>query len=69
MSSNIPLYGYEYNKAYLLTDYNITFDFWYGIDGYECLIYFYEGDNRDINNENVDVLFSNEEGAIIKRRR
>lgn len=69
MTSNIPLYGYEYNKAYLLTDYNITFDFWYGIDGYECLIYFYEGDNRDINNENVDVLFSNEEGAIIKRRR
>ena len=69
MTGNIPLYGYEYDKAYLLTDYNITFDFWYGIDNYECLIYFYEGDNRDINEENIDILFSNEEGAILKRKR
>ena len=38
MTENIPLYGYEGNKAYMLTDYNITFDFWYGINNYECLL-------------------------------
>lgn len=68
MTGNIPLYGYQYDKPSQLGSYNITFNFWEGLDDYKCLIYFYEDEEPGLTSSNLEVLFSNEEGAILKKK-
>lgn len=68
MTDNIPLYGYQYDKSSGLGSYNITFDFWRDLENYKCLIYFYEDDKKNINESKLDILFSNEEGAILMKK-
>ena len=67
-SGNVPLYGYQYGRIGQIGDFNITFDFWKSLDEYKCLIYFYEDENVKYEKNEFDILYSNNEGAILMKK-
>ena len=66
-NNNIPLYGYQYNHSRCLGEPNITFNYWKSINKYDCLVYFYEDNKNNYDEEDYEILYSNEAGAILKR--
>lgn len=48
---------------------NLTFDKWSGLTEYPCVIYFYEGKKDKYEEEKYEVLYSNMEGSILKRKK
>lgn len=47
---------------------NPSLDSWNGSTNYECAVYFYEEEKKDYEKSNFDILFSNHQGAILKKR-
>lgn len=41
---------------------------YYGMEEYKCLIYYYEDEEVKLNESKMEVLYSNDAGAIIKRK-
>lgn len=48
---------------------NITLDGFRRISEYSCAIYFYENQNVEVDKNRYDILYDNDEGAILKRKK
>ena len=68
ITNNVPLYDWENGFSSHLGNDNIRFDFWLDLDEYQCLIYFYEDDKKVIDKDSLEVLFSNADGIVLKKK-
>ena len=69
ITGNVPLYGYKYGEVSQLGNPTITFNYWKGLDTSKCLIYFYENKKDEEIGSNLEVLYSNKDGAIVMKRK
>lgn len=65
----VPVFNYCYEEITQLYETNIGLKFWENLIDYDCLVYFYEDDKLDYENDPVEILYQNEEGAILKKNR
>ena len=69
ITGNVPVYGNVNGDSHNLYRYNVTsFNHWKNRVEYDCLIYYYEDEDVDIDKSRYDILYENKNGAIIKRR-
>lgn len=67
-TGSIPVFNYQYVDHHQLYETNIGFRFWENLANYDCLVYFYEDSVVDYDKDNYEVLYSNEDGAILKKK-
>lgn len=67
-TGSVPVFGYRYENPNQLYETNIGFKFWTGLKKYDCLVYFYEDNKVDYEKDNFDILYQNEDGAILKKK-
>lgn len=68
ITGNVPLYGYKYGEVSQLGNPTITFNYWKGLDTSKCLIYFYENKKIEEIGSELEVLYSNKDGAIVMKK-
>jgi hypothetical protein len=69
ITGNVPVYGNVNGDVKNLYIYNVnSFNQWKNRSEYDCLIYYYEDEDVDIDNNRYDILYENKKGAVIKRK-